>query len=169
MSCPSESDLVKMVSGELTGDRHDAVMSHLDQCATCAQRADELRRAWRAMGAWQVDTSGHDVSDRVLIAVGTRPISAEQGRWGRPWQWPVPLRAAASLLLAVGIGWGTGRWTGRPDLQGPTPGPRPAEPVTAEAVAREMNLGALTGGAPTGLALTWMNEELQASDMEEKG
>ncbi len=168
MSCPSESDLVKMVSGELTGDHRDAVAAHLSQCEACAARAQALQQLWQVMGAWQVDASGHEVADGVLVAVGARPILTERSRWARPWQWPVPLRAAASLLLAVGVGWGTGRWTGRPD-EGPTLGPQPSEPVTAEAVAREMNLDALTGGASTGLAMTWLSEDLQATDTEDKG
>jgi hypothetical protein len=169
MACPSESDLIRMISGELAGDALAGADAHVEQCQTCAARADEMRGVWDLLEAWQVDARGHEVDGAVLQAVGPLLSASRMDRWVRPWRWPVPLRAAASIVLAVGVGWGTAAGTARqggPVLAGL---PESTEPVTAEAVARDMALDALSGGVPTGLVVTLINETEPEIDGETQG
>ncbi len=192
MSCPTESDLLRMASGELAGQRRDAVTAHVRGCETCARRLREIQAVWETMASWEVDTTGHEVAQAVLQAVPAQfadsgpdlraqPDGLARGGWlAHPWRWPVPMRAAASILLAVAVGWGAGRWVPRaasPDL-GQARGrlasaPKdPAEmggPVTAERIARDLGLDALRGGIATGLSITLLDEAQWRANEEAKG
>ena len=192
MSCPTESDLLRMASGELAGPRRDAVTAHVEQCETCARRVQEIRAVWETMALWEVDTTGHDVAQAVLQTVparstdsgpdfGVRPDGLARGGWlAQPWRWPVPTRAAASILLAVAVGWGTGRWVPRaasPDLgrargglaSGQKDPAEMREAVTAERIARDLGLDALGGGIATGLSITLFDEAQWRVNEEAQG
>ncbi|MBN1346254.1 MAG: hypothetical protein JXQ73_26430 [Phycisphaerae bacterium] len=165
MSCPTESDLLRMASGELTGPSRQSVLAHVELCSTCAGRVQELQDLWDLMGAWDVDASTHDVEAGVTAGVGV-----DQARESHHlWRWPVPLRAAASVALAVGIGWGAGRypWTS------PSTSRDEAQPLrqvaTTDQVVQDLNLDALNCGVPTGLAITLLDEELLPEPEEENG
>jgi len=172
MSCPTETNLLCLVSGELSGQRRQIVVDHVNQCAVCARRVQELRDLWAVMGSWQPDVAGHEVAESVLRRVA-REAGSQPTQWRQPWRWPVPLRAAASILLAVGIGWGAGRTMPASAPSRLITLPEPLEPVTAELVAREMSLDELGGGVPTGLAVTLLYEDeqpaVEVSDEEEQG
>lgn len=173
MSCPTETDLLRLVSGELTGQHRERVVAHVEQCAACAQRVEPQQDLWETMGAWHVDVAGRDVSADVLRAAAGASAVHGATVWHRPWQWPVPLRTAASVLLAVGIGWGAGRTMPQSAPSRLTSVPEPVEPVTPELVAREMSLDELGGGVPTGLAITLLYEDeqpaVEVGDEEEQG
>jgi anti-sigma factor RsiW len=158
-----------MVSGELTGPQRQAVLAHVEQCDHCRQRVAKLQDVWQAMDAWQVEAAGHEVADEVLQTLKARLARPQTSPWRQPWRWPVPLRAAASFMAAVGIGWGAARWTSQPTPADMAAGTGPDEPVTGELVARDIGLDVLTGGSATGLAVTFLDEQLQQLDEEEKG
>jgi anti-sigma factor RsiW len=170
MSCPAESDLVRMVSGELAPDHRQTVLRHLEQCPECSRRLGELTSLWRTLGRWEVDASAHDVAGAVIRTVRiTHATPPRDYRWTRPWRWPIPLRAAASFLLAVGLGWAAGRATAPRAATEMAEAPQAASAVTFEQVAQDMGLDALGGGAVTGLAATLFQDEPPMSGQETKG
>ncbi len=96
MDCTTVRTLLGFArAGELDDAERGALQQHLDACADCAahslneQRFDDALAA--AMPRVPVPSG---LKSRVLIALA-------QARRPRPWPW----LAAASLLLAAGIGW----------------------------------------------------------------
>jgi anti-sigma factor RsiW len=159
MACPSESELLKMVAGELAEPRRAEVAEHVEGCTTCAQQLQDLRDVWGAMDAWAVDTAGHEIDRAVLAAAGSETIAFPARHWHTPWQWPVPLRAAASFLLAAGIGWAAGMMApnrARPDQADIVAS---AEPVTPGQIAADLSLDALNGGTMPGLGALLLDEQ----------
>ncbi len=167
--CPSESERLRWVAGELTGSARAEMESHLAECSECSRQVTELGAMWRSMDAWRVDVGGHDVLPRVLAAAADRSENDCVARWKYPWAWPVPIRAAASILLAAGIGWSAARAMPRPALAPfPSEIPLAAQP-SEEVVADDVALYALTGGTPTGVASTFLDDETELSEQEDRG
>jgi len=161
--------LVRLVAGELSQAEKGDIEVHVARCPSCSERLEELQATWRVMGTWHVKATGHDVTDGVLTAIESAPVRWPPVRWFPPWLWPVPIRAAASIVLAAGIGWMAGRWVPAGSQQ-VRPGPAPVvEPVSVDLVARDMSFDEMTGGAPTGLAITLLTDEPETSEQEEKG
>ncbi|MBN1511141.1 MAG: zf-HC2 domain-containing protein [Phycisphaerae bacterium] len=105
MLCPSAEDLVRYVSGEAGADDAARVEVHLVGCPTCAETVAALRETWAALDAWQLDASGVDLTERVLMAVEAEEAAPRRHRW----RWPALTRLAASVAIAAGLGIGAGR------------------------------------------------------------
>jgi hypothetical protein len=170
MQCPSDTDLLKWVAGELTGQEDESLVRHLGLCTQCAQQAAELKSVWGTMGNWEVDPSGHQVVDRVLGAVRTVQVgSLSSPSWRQPWRWPVPIRAAASILLAAGIGWSAGRFL-RTESRAPAPAATPKQGMVAgDLFSRTATLEGLMRGMGTGLAIPMINSDPGPLDQEDRG
>lgn len=105
MQCPSAENLVRYVSGEAGADDAARVEVHLAGCPTCAETVAALRETWSALDAWQLDASGVDLTERVLMAVGADIAAPRVYHW----RWPAFARVAASVVIATGLGVGAGR------------------------------------------------------------
>ena len=107
MLCPRNSAILRLLSGELTPDERREFQEHLEACLVCRSAYEDLRLSWDALGGWRIELSAIDLTERVLADAdveGRRPVRAVAGVvW-----WSVPLRAAASIILAVGLGVGAG-------------------------------------------------------------
>ncbi len=82
-----------------TAEGYEALTAHAAECAECANRLAELRRAEDAMrgGLAQLDP-GESFNRRVMAALEARPArNAVRAAW---WRW-APLAAAAALVLTV--------------------------------------------------------------------
>ena len=103
MTCPRTHLIVRLVSGELSPSEERAIREHLETCQVCAAAYSELHQTWNALGDWHLDVSGIDLTERVLAEA-----DAEGRRHGQPHRltayWTAPFRAAASIVLAVGLG-----------------------------------------------------------------
>lgn len=103
MSCPRDYLIVRLVGGELTDAEERDVRRHLAACPTCAEAFDELRGTWDDLGAWNVDPTATDLTDRVLAQVTEQqhptrhPLLIAVFRAGQ-------LRVAASIAFAGGLG-----------------------------------------------------------------
>lgn len=147
MACPQHETILRLLKHEGPADERHAVQEHVRSCPACAAVLAECRAVWDALGSWPVDTTGVDLRDRVLAAV-----SADERRAAarRIWLggWPEGLRAAASVVLAAGLGVAVGAmW--------PTHGRQPDKNtanVSADVLAHALGLDELGGTSPTGLA-----------------
>ncbi|MBK9118470.1 MAG: zf-HC2 domain-containing protein [Phycisphaerales bacterium] len=99
----SESDIIRFVAGELDPVRSAAVRAHLSACAACGNRCRAQNELWATLGAWQppvpVATSTCPVERALRIRpslISMHPTAA----W----------RAAAALLIGIGLGHGTAWW-----------------------------------------------------------
>lgn len=103
MSCPRVHLLVRLVGGELADAEERGVRQHLAACPDCAATLESLRGTWDDLGAWDVDVSSTDLTDRVLGHAGDQenpvrhPLLTAALEVRR-------LPVAASIALAAGLG-----------------------------------------------------------------
>ncbi|HEX8829872.1 MAG TPA: zf-HC2 domain-containing protein, partial [Longimicrobium sp.] len=112
-----EGRLHAWLDGELP-DEERAVERHLEECDACRARADEERRIRNAASSILLGADPGEIAMRRMVTVPA-------ARRPRPW---VAVGWAASVLLALGVG-----WIARPSPREPVaiaPAPRTA-PVTA--------------------------------------
>ncbi|MCK4660577.1 MAG: zf-HC2 domain-containing protein [Phycisphaerae bacterium] len=107
MTCPRNSMILRLLSGELEPDGQREFREHLETCPVCRSAYEGLQASWDVLGGWRVDLSAIDLTERVLA-----DADVQDRRLGQPIRlaayWTVPLRVAASILLAVGLGVGAG-------------------------------------------------------------
>lgn len=110
----SENKLLDYVAGKLADSESESVRRHMAQCPDCESRHHQTLDTWNLLGTWQVDTSAHQVADRLAVLVrqnetcGRPPIKA-----AIPWRVSMQgaLRIAAAILIAAGAGHVLGRLT----------------------------------------------------------
>ena len=107
MRCPRNGVILRFLSGELEPDARRELQDHLEACSACRSAHEDLQASWNALGDWQVDVSAIDLTGRVLAQVDDAGHSESQPLRLAP-SWTVPLRVAASILLAIGLGIGAG-------------------------------------------------------------
>lgn len=152
MSCPDEGQLIRLIAGELEAGPADRLRGHLGECDRCAGLLAELQATWRLMEAWQEDEASADLWPTLRPAVES---GAGRGPRWIPSTRPDLLRAAASIALAVGLGWTAGAWI--------TP-PLPAQPeangqTQVEELVESLGLDEFTSVSATGLHATLMSVE----------
>lgn len=98
---PSAHTLSRLHAGELSGEEHDRVRAHLDDCAACRSVFESLEQSRAAFDR------EHDREDFLRRAeeAAWRPRTAAANQTGGAW-WrillrPVPLAAAAAVLAGV--------------------------------------------------------------------
>ena len=153
MTCPRTRLIMRLISQELPLPEQCDLRKHLEICRVCAAAHSEMDRTWNALGDWQLDVSGIDLTERVL-----GKADAEYRRPVRPIRLAayrtVPIRAAASIVLAVGLGIGTGHLipTGK--------GAAVPEPAAAlEGITEALELIGLASESATGLPLSLEPDE----------
>ncbi len=158
MDCPRTHLIARLVSGELPPPEEYVLREHLETCQVCAAAYSELHQTWNVLEDWQLDVSGIDLTERVLIQAGS------EGR--RPVQpirliasWTVPIRAAASIVLAVGLGIGAGHLipAGRSAAV-------PESPVALEGITEALELIGLASESATGLPISLEPDEAPTGD-----
>jgi hypothetical protein len=143
-----DEDIVRLVAHNLPGADVQAVRAHVLECEACAVRVRTQIELWSTLGAWEavppVPASTSDLLARLDNEAGVEPdVSTRKTNW--VWMG----RLAASVLLAVGIGYAVGRWK----LGGShTTAPEQASSAVAEAVD-SLDLTVLAS-APIGLTHT---------------
>jgi len=114
----SEITLLDYMAGKLAADESEPVRRHIAECSACASRHQQTRQMWDTLGEWQVDSSAHQVADRIEV------LANESERQRRPERKIlIPLRSsvlaafriAAALILAVGGGHLLGRFSAASD------------------------------------------------------
>jgi anti-sigma factor RsiW len=117
MDCPTcESMVDAYVDGELSATESAAFEAALPGCPECRRRLEETR----AMSGFLRDLTTERAPDllRAKIERELRAISsASRAKAGRNMpQWTKVMAMAASLIMAVSIGWVGGTFTGRPGV-----------------------------------------------------
>jgi anti-sigma factor RsiW len=147
--CPSESDLIRLLAGELPDARQRALAEHVRQCPSCAARHAELAGVHELLGAWDVVAPLRDLHAEVMRrAVQVRPAPWwERGQWTQ-----ARARVAAAVALAVGAGVAAG-------VLAPVPQRAPeARAVAEHEVIESLGLDAL-GGEALGVARVLMDDD----------
>jgi anti-sigma factor RsiW len=114
MEHTTEIELLDYVAGRLAASETDQVRRHIAECADCAGRYRQTRQMWDTLGKWQVDSSDHQIADRIqALAAESKPQRRPEPRVFFPFRGSVlaALRIAAAIILAVGGGHLLGRFT----------------------------------------------------------
>jgi len=110
----NDIELIEYAAGNLTESRNGDVREHLAACEECSKRWREAANMWDALGQWSVDTADHDVADRITALVEKTDRDQKQHKKLRVLRLgflPVVLRAAASIIIAVGVGHRLGKYS----------------------------------------------------------
>jgi len=109
MRCPRNDVILRLLSGELEPDARRELQDHFEACSACRSAYEDLQASWDVLGDWQVDASAIDLTERVLANAGAAERRQVQ-RIRLAAYWTVPLRAAALIVLATGLGIGAGHF-----------------------------------------------------------
>jgi len=114
----SEIKLLDYLAGRLAADESEPVRRHIAECSDCASRHQQSRQTWNTLGKWQVDSSAHQIADRIEVLANE---SERQRRSERKILIPfrnsvlAAFRIAAAIILAVGGGHLLGRFSAASD------------------------------------------------------
>ncbi|MEJ2650052.1 MAG: hypothetical protein P8016_16780, partial [Sedimentisphaerales bacterium] len=79
-----------------------------------SERLREVSILWETLGRWNVDTTAHNIADKV-IASAKKPVfvpkESKNRVTGNSVFWLNTLRVAASIAIAAGVGQALGRFT----------------------------------------------------------
>ena len=109
-----DSEIYQYVSGGLPEAKVRQIHQHVAECEDCQSRYRDAVALWDTLGSWQVDSSGHQIADRIE-ALAAKTDSA---RWQSRTR-PIPFirsfasafRIAAAIIIAIGGGHMLGRYS----------------------------------------------------------
>ena len=110
----NDIEMQKYIAGKLTATANEEVQEHLVICQECSDRWRKAAELWDALGQWDIDTAGHDVTERVLaLAEQESQYRIKHNNIHKLWKeyLPVVLRVAASIIIAIGVGQKLGRYS----------------------------------------------------------
>ena len=138
----TDIQMMEFLGGHLPSDQRPGAEEHLATCEACRSRHEQMIEVWNVLGEWEVPAGEHDVREKVLAAANAGGALRFSNAWRR---WTlVTLKAAASVIIAIGVGYAAGRWN-RPGLQPP---PDDLE----QRVASSLYFETFESGTPAGLS-----------------
>ena len=138
----AEAQLLELIGGHLGPDDRTATEEHLAACESCRRQHQQLLQTWDVLGPWETLQPGRDLSERIIMTADSRGAERFPSAWRRFAM--VALKAAASIVLAAGIGYAAGR-SYRPEP------PPPAANIEQQA-ASSIYLDTFESGTPAGLS-----------------
>ncbi|UCD56410.1 MAG: hypothetical protein JSV16_11310 [Candidatus Hydrogenedentota bacterium] len=126
----NDNELLEYVSERLPDTKSQQFQRHMAECGECRKRYQNAVDVWETLGQWHVDSSGHEIADRIE-ALATKNRSGQQESRTRtiPFRssFKAALRIAATIIIAVGGGHLLGRYSvakNTPELPVSQEGPR---------------------------------------------
>ncbi len=110
----SETELIEYVAGKLSTPGNERVEQHIATCSECSDRRREVTKTWGTLGQWTIDTTSHNIAEKVTNAAEKLKNQQEQHKYPNILKagfWPDMLRIAASIVIAAGIGHKLGRYS----------------------------------------------------------
>lgn len=162
MSCPRVHLIVRFVGGELADAEERGVRQHLATCPDCAAAFEDLRGTWEDLGAWNVDLSSTDLTDRVLGQAADQEHPVRHPLLTAVFE-ASQMRVAASIALAAGLGIATGALV---PGGGASQGSRSSPVPTAVELAEALGLAELATQSATGLPLGFEPDASTGAEVE---
>jgi hypothetical protein len=109
-----DSEIYQYISGELPEAKAQQIRQHMAECEACQNRYQESVALWDTLGRWQVDSSGHQITDRIeALAVKTESDLGENLTRTIPFirSFGTMFRVAAAIIIAIGGGHLLGRYS----------------------------------------------------------
>ena len=108
------SELLEFISDRLPDAKIQQLERHMADCAKCRKRYQDIVDVWETLGQWQVDSSGHEIADRIeALAAKNESDQLESHTKIIPFisSFKAALRIAAAILIAIGGGHLLGRYS----------------------------------------------------------
>ena len=109
-----DSEIYRYVSGELPEAKVRQIRQHVAECEDCQSRYRDAVALWDTLGSWQVDSSGHQIADRIEALAAKTESDKREHRTGTI-QFIRTLgamfRIAAAIIIAIGGGHMLGRYS----------------------------------------------------------
>ncbi len=107
MKCINDIELMEFIADKLAPAQKEQVQKHLASCEKCTKRFQDASRLWKTLGYWKVDTTEHNIADRVAASV--RKSVSNEKQLKSPYIikrvfWADVLRIAASIIIAISAG-----------------------------------------------------------------
>jgi anti-sigma factor RsiW len=107
-------NLFEYVSGRLPDAEAEQLRQHMAGCPACQKRYQDVVDVWDSLGQWHVDSSGHQIADRIEALAaedesGRRKSPARTNPFMR--SFTAALRVAAAVTIAIGAGHLLGRYS----------------------------------------------------------
>ncbi len=109
-NCPFEDEIVTYIYDEMVGSERMKFENHLSGCSVCTDDFAAISEARFSVFEWQKEEFGHlPTPDIVIPYESNRRVVEESSSVGflaglRGWLSPLPLAAAAGLILFLGMG-----------------------------------------------------------------
>ena len=110
----NDSEIYQYVSGGLPEAKIQQISQHLAECRVCQSRYQEAVAFWDTLGSWQVDSSGHQIADRIeALAAKTESDQRQNRARTTPFMqsFASAFRIAAAIIIAIGGGHLLGRYS----------------------------------------------------------
>ena len=151
-----DSEIYQYVSGGLPEAKVREICQHVAKCEGCQSRYREAVALWDTLGSWQVDSSGHQIADRIeTLAVKTESDRRQSRTKTIPFVRSLAsaLRIAAAIIIAIGGGHFLGRYS--------LPNSKPAASVSQD---RPKYVAALDFAWSSELTRTVLEEEAASTE-----
>ena len=107
MKCMNDIQLMEFIADKLAPAQKEQVQKHLASCEKCTKRFQDTSRFWETLGHWKVDTTEHNIADRVATSV--KKAVSDEKQLKSPYIikrvfWADVLRIAASIIIAISAG-----------------------------------------------------------------
>ncbi len=110
----SDSEIYQCLSGGLPEAKVQQIRRHVAACEVCQSRYRDAVALWDTLGRWQVDSSSHQVADRIeALAAETESDRRKNRMRTIPFiqSFASAFRIAAAIIIAIGGGHMLGRYS----------------------------------------------------------
>ena len=107
MKCVNDIELMEYVANKMAPGKQEQVKKHLSECAKCSERFQESARLWETLGRWNVDTTSHNIADKVMESIKKAESARKEPKHLHIVKrrfWVEALRIAALVVIAIGLG-----------------------------------------------------------------
>jgi anti-sigma factor RsiW len=99
-----DSEIYQYISGGLPEAKVQQIRRHVAECEACQSRYQDAAALWDTLGFWQVDSSGHQIADRIeAIAAKTESDRRQSRTRTIPFVRSLAsaFRIAAAIIIAI--------------------------------------------------------------------
>lgn len=153
----TDIQMTALLGGHVEPGPRREIERHLADCEPCRSRYRQFAEVWSVLGQWEPACPDIDLRRRILARAredDAGGIFGTRRRWAS-----VTLRAAASIALAIGVGFVAGRW-GRTT-------PSPSLDELKQRTASSLYLDMFESGTPAGLSELVLADSQSAAEEEQ--
>jgi hypothetical protein len=82
MSCEIiKTNIPSLLTGELTGDEHQRMLRHMEECSLCRTEMSEYEKTWMYMDRWEIEKPSSAIKARVMAAAKDELAGAHMPLW----------------------------------------------------------------------------------------